>query len=396
MLADRAKNISTSATIMIAAETKKLIAQGKDIIDLGVGEPDFNTPDEIKSSGKVAIDKNITKYTYNQGMIELRQAIASKLEKENDLVYSTNEIIVTSGAKQGVYNGLFVLVNPGEEVIIPAPYWVSYPSMVALTGGKSVIVDTDESNGFKLTAKQLEDSITPNTKALILCNPSNPTGSVYSREELMELAEIIIKKNLYVISDEVYEKLVYDDFHFTSFASLNEEIKKRTIIVNGISKSYAMTGWRLGYAAGPEKIISAMNTIQSHTTSHTSTITQFAAIEAISGSQKAVKEMINAYQNRRDYFYKELISIKGINCHKPEGAFYLFPNVTNYFNKKSKVFDIKNSFDFTMYLLYEARIATVPGSGFGKEGFLRLSYSTSMENITEAIVRLKEALNKLN
>jgi len=396
LLANRVKDISASPTMMIAAEAKKLRSEGVDIIDLSVGEPDFNTPDNVKEHGKNAIENNLTKYTVNQGTVELRNAIALKLKRENNLDYSINELIVTNGAKQGVYNSLFALVNPGDEVIIPAPYWVSYPSMVSLCGGKSVIVDTDEKNGFKLTASQLQSVISAKSKVLIICNPSNPTGTVYSKDELNDLSEIILKNNLYVISDEIYEKLIFDDFKFTSFASLNAEIKKRTIIINGISKSYAMTGWRLGYVAASESIINAINKIQSHTTSHASTISQHAAIEAILGSQDAVNKMINAFKERRDYFYNELTLIKGISCYKPEGAFYLFPNISIFFNTRSNVFNIKNSFDFAMHLLYQANIAAVPGSAFGKEGYLRFSYSTSIENLKKAVSRLNEALNKIH
>jgi len=396
LLANRVKDISASPTMMIAAEAKKLRSEGVDIIDLSVGEPDFNTPDNVKEHGKNAIENNLTKYTVNQGTVELRNAIALKLKRENNLDYSINELIVTNGAKQGVYNSLFALVNPGDEVIIPAPYWVSYPSMVSLCGGKSVIVDTDEKNGFKLTASQLQSVISAKSKVLIICNPSNPTGTVYSKDELNDLSEIILKNNLYVISDEIYEKLIFDDFKFTSFASLNAEIKKRTIIINGISKSYAMTGWRLGYVAASESIINAINKIQSHTTSHASTISQHAAIEAILGSQDAVNKMINAFKERRDYFYNELTLIKGISCYKPEGAFYLFPNISIFFNTRSNVFNIKNSFDFAMHLLYQANIAAVPGSAFGKEGYLRFSYSTSIENLKKAVSRLNEAINKIH
>ena len=306
-----------------------------------------------------------------------------------------NEIIVSSGAKQSVYNSILAIVNPGDEVIIPAPYWVSYPSMVSLAGGKSVIVQTDESTGFKVTSAQLNSAITSKTKMIILCNPSNPTGSAYTREELEDLAEVVLKYGIYVLSDEIYEKLVYDDFNFTSFASLGSEIKNKTIIVNGISKTYAMTGWRIGYTAAPENIISAINKIQSHTTSHASSISQHAAIEAIAGPQYVINDMLNEFKKRREYFYNGLISISGITCYKPIGAFYLFPNISRLFHKRSDVLKVENSFDFSMYLLYDAHIAAVPGSAFGSEGYLRLSYSTSMEHLHEAIYRLKKSLSKI-
>lgn len=395
MIAERIKLIDASPTMMVAAEAKKLKSEGVDVIDLSMGEPDFHTPNNIKDAGKNAIEENKTRYTLNQGTNELRTAISAKLKRDNNLYYSLNEIIVSSGAKQSVYNSIFAVVNPGDEVIIPAPYWVSYPAMVALAGGKSVIIHTDESTGFKITPDQLTKSITKKTKVLILCNPSNPTGSAYTKDELKAIAEVVLKNNFFVLSDEIYEKLVYDDFSFTSFASLSPELKKKTILVNGISKTYAMTGWRIGYTAATESIISAINKIQSHTTSHASSISQHAAIEAIAGPQYVISEMLDEFRKRREYFYDELTSIKGIICHKPEGAFYLFPNISHYFHTKSNVLKIENSFDFAMHLLYKAHIATVPGSAFGSEGYLRLSYATSMEHLHEAIFRLKKALAKI-
>ena len=396
MLSDRVKEITISETMMISGEAIKLKSEGVDLIDLSVGEPDFHTPNNIKEVGKNAIDENRTKYTLNQGTKELRTAISAKLKRDNKLEYSINEIVVSNGAKQSIYNSIFAVVNPGDEVIIAAPYWVSYPSMVQLAGGKNVIIETDESTGFKITPKQLASAVTSKTKLLIICNPSNPTGSVYSQNELDQLAEIVKQNNFYVLADEIYEKLVYDDFKFTSFASLGDDIKKKTILINGISKSYAMTGWRIGYAAAPENVASAINKIQSHTTSNASSISQHAAIEAIAGPQYVVDEMLAEFKKRRDYLFNEITSIKGITCYKPEGAFYLFPNITYFLNGKSKIFKITNSFDLAMHLLYEAHIAVIPGSGFGKEGYLRLSYSTSMEYLKEAVYRLKAALDKIH
>ena len=396
MIAERIKLIDASPTMMVAAEAKKLKSEGVDVIDLSMGEPDFHTPNNIKDAGRNAIEENRTRYTLNQGTNELRTAISAKLKRDNNLDYSLNEIIVSSGAKQSVYNSIFAVVNPGDEVIIPAPYWVSYPAMVALAGGKSVIIHTDESTGFKITADQLEKAVTAKTKVLILCNPSNPTGSAYKRAELEALAEVVLKNNFYVLSDEIYEKLVYDDFSFTSFASLSPDLKKKTILVNGISKTYAMTGWRIGYTAAPESVVSAINKIQSHTTSHASSISQHAAIEAVAGPQYVISEMLDEFRKRREYFFSELTSIKGITCYKPEGAFYLFPNISHYLHTKSDVLKIDNSFDFAMHLLYEAHIAVVPGSAFGSEGYLRLSYATSMDHLHEAIFRLKKALAKIH
>lgn len=395
MIADRVKHLDASPTMMVAAEAKKLKSEGVDVIDLSMGEPDFHTPNNIKDAGKAAIDENKTRYTLNPGTIELRTAIAAKLKRDNNLEYGLNEIIVSSGAKQSVFNSILATVNPGDEVIVPAPYWVSYPAMVQLAGGTMVVIDTEEKNGFKVTPAQLEKAITSKTKMFILCNPSNPTGSAYTKKELEAISKIVAKHNFLVLADEIYEKMVYDDFEFSSFASLNPELKKKTILVNGISKTYAMTGWRIGYTAATENIISGMNKIQSHTTSHASSISQHAAIEAVAGPQYVISEMLEEFKKRREYFFDELTSIEGITCYKPEGAFYLFPNIAHYIHKKTDVLKIENSFDFAMYLLYEAHIAVVPGSAFGKEGYLRLSYATSMDHLHEAVFRLRKALKKL-
>lgn len=395
MLSNRVNELTASQTMMVAAKAIKLKSDGVDIIDLSVGEPDFHTPDNIKKSAKAAIDKNITRYTLNQGTYDLRNAISKKLKRENNLDFNVNEIIVSNGAKQSIYNSIIAVVNPGDEVIIPAPYWVSYPSMVQLAGGKVIVIDTDESTGFKVTANQLSKAVTEKTKMLILCNPSNPTGTVYHKKDLEALADIVKQNNFYVLADEIYEKLIYDNSEFISFASLGTEIKQKTILVNGISKSYAMTGWRIGYSAASEDIALAINKIQSHTTSSASSISQYAAIEAISGPQLIITEMITEYKKRRDYLYSGLTSIRDITCHKPEGAFYLFPNISHYLNVKSNKIKLTNSLDFSMYLLNEAHVAVVPGSAFGKEGYLRLSYSTNMENLKEAVSRIKRALKNI-
>lgn len=391
MLSHRVQDIEASKTVMINGEAKRLKSEGVDVIDLSVGESDFNTPENIKEAGKFAIENNHTRYTINQGTKELRSAIVSKLKLENNLIYEPDQILVSNGAKQSIYNSILAIVNPGDEVIIAAPYWVSYPSMVQLAGGKLVVIDTDESMGFKIDPKRLEQAITNKTKLLIMCNPSNPTGIVYEKDELNALSEIVLKKNLIVLSDEIYEKLIYDK-EFTSFAAIDEMLKQRSIIVNGISKSYAMTGWRIGYLAAEKYIVDAINKIQSHTTSSASSISQYAAIEALTGSQKSVTEMIIKFKERRDFLYKSIISIKGISCYKPNGAFYLFPNIKEFLNKKS---NISNSLELSLYLLREANVAVVPGSAFGKEGFIRISFSTSMENLIEASERLKTAFEKL-
>ena len=395
LTSERANKIHVSPTMQVAAEAKKMKAEGIDVIDLSVGEPDFPTPHNIKEAAKKAIDENQTRYTINAGTIELRKAIVQKLKRDNHLDYALNEIIVSNGAKQCVFNSVLATINEGDEVIIPAPYWVSYPDMVNMANGKPVFIFTTESAGFKITPEQLEAAITPKTKILILCNPSNPTGSAYTEKELQNLAEVLKGKNIFVIADEIYEKLTYGDYKFVSFASLGNEIKEKTILVNGVSKTYSMTGWRIGYTAGPREIIEAINKIQSHSTSNASSISQAAAIEALAGPQYVISEMLEEFKLRQEYFFNELTSIDGITCYRPEGAFFLFPNISTFLGKKSDVFNIQHSFDFAMHILYEAHIAAVPGSAFGAEGHMRFSYATSMENLKEAIVRLKKVLAKL-
>ncbi len=391
----RISNINISSTMKIAQEAKEMLHKGIDVIDLSVGELDYPTPPNVKDAAIKAIDQNFTKYTINSGTIELREAIADKLRKEDYLNYSPSEIIVSNGAKQCVYNAIQSVINDGDEVIFSSPYWVSYPEMVSLAIGKSVIINTNERDNFKISREQLEEAISPRTKLLILCNPSNPTGALYNRNELEKIAEIIEKHNFYVIADEIYEKMIYDDNKFVSFASISEKVKSKTIVVNGLSKSYAMTGWRIGYAAGPQHIIKAMNKIQSHSTSNASSISQAAAVEALLGPQTFIEQMKNDYQKRRDFFFNEINSINGLQCFKPQGAFYLFPNITYFFNKSTNIFRIEHSFDLAMYLLYEAKVAAVPGSSFGSEGYLRMSYTASMEKLGEAAKRIKNALGKL-
>ena len=392
---NRANKIHVSPTMQVAAEAKKMKAEGINVIDLSVGEPDFPTPHNIKEAAKKAIDENQTRYTINVGTVELRKAIIQKLKRDNHLEYNLNEVIASNGAKQCVFNAILAVINDGDEVIIPAPYWVSYPDMVSMANGKSIFIETKEENGFKLIPKKLEEAITSKTKMLILCNPSNPTGSAYTKTELEALADVIEGKNILVLSDEIYEKLTYNNYKFVSFASLGEEMKQKTILVNGVSKTYSMTGWRIGYAAASEDIIEAMNKIQSHSTSNASSISQAAAIEALAGPQYVINEMLEEFKKRQEYFYKELTSIKGITCYKPEGAFFLFPNISHYFGQHTDILKIEHSFDFAMHILYEAHIAAVPGSAFGAERFIRFSYATSMENLKEAIFRLKKALGRL-
>lgn len=379
----------------IAAEAKLLIENGEDIIDLTVGEPDLPTPQNIKDAGIKAIQNNFTKYTTNVGTIELRKAICEKLKNDNSLYFSSDEIIVSNGAKQSIYTAIQTVVDADDEVIFSSPYYVSYPEMVKIAGGVSVIIPTDESTEFKITPQQLDAAITSKTKLLIICNPSNPTGSVYSKEELIELAEVIRNKNILILSDEIYEKLVYDDFKYFSFASIDENIKERTITINGCSKTYSMTGWRIGYAAANKEIINAMAKYQSHNTGNASSISQLAALEALTGNQDSVSFAQNEFEKRRNYFWNELISIEGISCYKPKGAFYFFPNVQSLFGKSVDSFVIQNSIDFATFLLRYAKVATVPGIGFGAEGYIRISYSSSIEKLKLATERIKEAVKKL-
>jgi len=392
---DRIKNISESQTVKISAKAITMRKAGVDIINLSVGEPDFPTPQNVKEAAKKAIDENQTRYTVNKGIVELRQAIAHKLKEENNLDYDVNNIIVSNGAKQSILMVMMSIVNKGDEVIIPAPYWVSYPEMVGLAEGRPVFIDASEENGFKITPEQLKDNMSANTKALILCNPSNPTGAAYTRDELEAIAEVVEREDIYVISDEIYEKLIYDNYRFTSFAAISEKVKKKTIVINGVSKAYAMTGWRLGYAAGPEDVIEGANKMQSHSTSNTSSISQHAGLEALTGPQYEVSKMRTEFEKRRNFVLYKLESLPGISCQKPSGAFYVFPNVSSYYGKVHNGTYIRNSFGLAYYLLREAKVALVPGGAFGSDDHIRISYATSMENLEKGMERITEALAKL-
>jgi aspartate/methionine/tyrosine aminotransferase len=395
MISEKANQIGTSPTLKITTKAKSMMADGIDVVDLSVGEPDFPTPDNIKAAGIQAIEQNFTKYTENEGIPALKEAIIKRLKEDNALDYDSNEIIVSSGAKSALYHLIQALINEGEEVIIPAPYWVTYPQAVALAKGKSIIIPTKEENGFLLTADQLKSAISPATKALILNNPSNPTGAAYQKHELEALADIIMEEDIFVIADEIYEKIIYDDFRFVSFPSLGEEIKKKTIIINGVSKSYSMTGWRIGYAAGPSEIINGMAKIQSHTTSNPCSISQKASLEALAGPQYEVSKMKAEFQRRRNYLLMRLQTIPHLSCFKPQGAFYLFPNFSFYYDKEFNNIQIRNSYGMAYYLLKEARVAIVPGDAFGADDYIRLSYATSMENLEKGMDRIIEALSRL-
>ena len=393
-LSDRLERLAPSATLAMSQKSNEMKAQGINVINMSVGEPDFDTPEHIKEAGKKAIDDNFSKYSPVPGYLDLREAISEKLSRENGLNYSAQEIIVGTGGKQGVCNSILALVNPGDEVIIPAPYWVSYPQMVKLAGGVPVTVRTAFENNFKITAGQLEKAITPKTKMLILCSPSNPTGSIYSQEELDELAKVVLNHpGLYVLSDEIYEHINYIGEH-ASIASCHGMIE-RTIICNGVSKAYAMTGWRLGWVAAPAWIVKGLNKLQGQYTSGTCDVSQIAAIAAYNSSQECVSEMREAFKRRRDLIVKLARDIPGLEVNIPTGAFYLFPKCSSFFGKSDGTRTIKNSTDFTLYLLEEAHVATVAGDAFGEPDGFRMSYATSDENIQEALKRIKNACAKL-
>ncbi len=395
MVSEKANQIGESLTLKVKAKALAMKAEGIDIVDLSAGEPDFPTPDNIKEAGKQAIDQDFTKYTQNQGIPDLIEAIANRLKEDYGLAYTKDEIIVSSGAKSSLYHLIQALVNDGEEVIIPAPYWVTYPHAVSLANGKAVIIPTKEENGFLMTPDQLRTAISPATKALILNNPSNPTGAAYARHQLEALADVIMEEDIYVIADEIYSHLVYDDFRFTSFASLGEEIKKKAIIINGVSKSYSMTGWRIGFTAGPPDIINGMNKIQSHSTSNPCSISQKASVEAFKGPQHEVSKMRSEFQRRRNYVLMRLQSIPDISCFKPQGAFYLFPNFSSTYKKEFNNVLIRNSYGLAYFLIKEARVAIIPGDAFGTDDYIRLSYATSMENLEKGMDRIIEAISKL-
>ena len=393
-LSDRLNRLAPSATLAMSQKSSEMKAQGIDVINMSVGEPDFNTPENIKEAAKKAIDDNFSRYSPVPGYPDLRKAIVAKLKNENGLDYTVNEVIVGTGGKQGICNVILALVNPGDEVIIPAPYWVSYPQMAKLAGGVPVIVNAGFDQDFKMTPEQLEAAITPKTKMLILCSPSNPTGSVYSKEELAALADVLRKHpDVFVLADEIYEHINYIGKHH----SIAQEpgLKEQVIIANGVSKAYAMTGWRIGFLAGPEWIIKGCNKLQGQYTSGTCSVSQKAAEAAYTLDQSAVEEMRQAFERRRDLIVKLAKEVPGLEVNIPQGAFYLFPKCNFYFGKSNGDKTINNSTDFAMYLLEEAHVATVGGDAFGDPDCFRMSYATSDENIKEAIRRIKEALSKL-
>ena len=393
-LSDRLNRLSPSATLAMSQKSGEMKAQGIDVINLSVGEPDFNTPDHIKDAAKKAVDENYSRYSPVPGYPELRKAIVDKLQKENDLEYGLNEVLVSNGAKQCVCNAVMALVNNGDEVIVPAPYWVSYPQMVKLAGGTPVYVNAGFEQNFKMTPQQLEAAITPKTKMLILCSPSNPTGSVYSKEELQALADVIRRHDdLYVLADEIYEHINYVGKH-ASIAQF-DGMKERCIIVNGVSKAYAMRGWRIGYMAAPEWIIKGCNKLQGQYTSGPCSVSQKAAEAAYTLDQGCVEDMRLAFERRRNLVVKLAKEINGLEVNVPEGAFYLFPKCSSFFGKRTDGYVINNATDLAMYLLEVGHVATVSGDAFGDPECIRFSYATSDDNLREAMKRIKEALEKL-
>lgn len=393
--AHRISLIKPSPTLAIANMANKLRAQGRDVIGFGAGEPDFDTPESIKQAAVRAIDEGFTKYTAVGGTDELKDAIIAKLRRDHGLEYERGEIVVSCGAKHSIYNLAQVLFEEGDEVIIPSPYYVSYPDMIALSGAQSVFVSTNEAEGFKMSPAALQAAITPRTRALILNSPCNPTGIAYTRAELKALAAVLEGTDVLVISDDIYEKIVYDGFEFTSIASLSADMKKRTIVVNGMSKTYAMTGWRIGYAAGDAEIMANVTKLQSQNTSNPTSISQKAAVEALNGDQSTAAVMAEEFRRRRDVIVEGLNAIPGMTCTKPAGAFYVFPNVSALFGKSWNGQPMGDSTAVTSFLLDGANVAVVPGADFGDDRYIRLSYATSMQNIVEGIKRIGEAVQRL-
>ncbi|AGK54676.1 aspartate aminotransferase [Bacillus sp. 1NLA3E] len=388
-LAKRVKSLTPSTTLAITAKAKELKLQGHDVIGLGAGEPDFNTPQHIIDAAVISMNEGHTKYTPAAGLQGLKEEIAKKFKRDQGIDYALNEIIVGCGAKHALYTLFQVLLDDEDEVIIPTPYWVSYPEQVKLAGGVPVYVEGSEENDYKITPEQLKQVITEKTKAVIINSPSNPTGMLYSQVELEALGEVCLQKNILIVSDEIYEKLIYGENKHVSIAQISPELRKQTIIINGVSKSHSMTGWRIGYAAGNQEIIKAMTNLASHSTSNPTTTAQYGAIAAYSGSQEPVEEMRKAFENRLNQIYGKLIDIPGVTCIKPQGAFYLFPNV----KKAAELTGFSSVDEFSAALLEDAMVAVVPGSGFGAPDNLRLSYATSLELLEAAIERIHQFVN---
>ncbi len=398
LIADRMKLIKPSPTLAVVAKAAEMRSQGIDVIGLGAGEPDFDTPDNIKAAAKRALDEGYTKYTAVVGAIELREAVKRKFKRDNELDYTLDEIIVGTGAKQLIFNAMLATLNPGDEVIIPAPYWVSYPDIVNFAGGKAVVVDCAAADNFKLTASKLQQAITAKSKWLILNSPSNPTGAAYSKDELLALADILRQyPNLYILSDDIYEHLVYDEFDFYTLAQLAPDLKNRVLTLNGVSKAYSMTGWRIGFAGGCKELIKAMGKIQSQSTSNANSIAQMAAIEALDGDHSFLQNWRDAFVARRNMVVEKLNNIKGISCMLPQGAFYVFPSCKGVIGKTTpKGQQLQNDVDFCSYLLETAQVAVVMGSAFGAGDHFRISYATAPDILEEACRRIAGAVNQLS
>lgn len=393
-LAQIASAVRVSSTMAIDALAKQMKADGIDVIGFGAGEPDFNTPDHIKAAANQAIAENVTRYTPASGTVALKEAVCKRMRQDCGLDYKPSQVVISSGAKHCVYIALRALVDPGDEVILPAPFWVSYLEMVRMVGGVPVVVTAEESNRFKMTAEQLAAAVTPRTKALVLNNPCNPTGMMYSREELASIARVCVEKDIYIISDEIYYGLVYDGREFTSIASLGEDVKERAILINGVSKSYAMTGWRIGYLLSSERIAKVMANYLSNSTGSPSSISQAASVAALSGPQDCVKEMRRSFEERRNYIVERVNAMDGVSCIRPEGAFYIMMNVEKQLGRTICGETINSSDDFAAALLRHGLVAAVPGTGFGAPNFVRWSYAVSMDNIKKGMDRLEEFLQE--
>ena len=390
-ISNKLKSIQPSVTLAITAKAKSLKAQGIDIIGFGAGEPDFRTPKHIRDVAINAIENESIGYTAASGMESLKKAICDKLKRDNNLEYTQDQIVVSNGAKHSLFNTLSAICNPGDEVIVPNPYWVSYPELVRLVDANPVFVECPEEAEFKYTVEALEAAITDKTKAIILNTPNNPTGTAYKKEDLRAIADLAVKHNIYVISDEIYEKLLYEGTH-TSIASFNQDIKDLAIVVNGVAKAYAMTGWRIGYTACNNEIAKAMSNFQSHATSNPNTIAQYATIAALNGPEETLNEMIKAFKERRDFMVEKINSIENLSCLNPQGAFYVMVNISKLIGKTINGKAINNSIDFADYLLDDAKVAVVPGIGFGNDNYIRLSYATSLDNIKEGLNRIEKAI----
>ncbi len=393
-LAERVKNITASPTLAISAKAKEMRKRGEEVINFSAGEPDFDTPAFIKQAAISAIEEGFTKYTPASGINELKEAVIAKFHRDNNLDYSINQVIVSCGAKHSLYNCLQAICNPGDEVIIFSPYWVSYPEMIKLAGARPIAVNTKDENGFLPLVSSLASAISQKTKAMIINSPCNPCGCVYPEKLLREISKFALKNNLLVISDEIYEKIIFDSNKHISIASLGEDIKNLTLVINGVSKTYAMTGWRIGYTVGPADIIKAMSNIQSHSTSNPNSIAQRASVEALKCAQGEVSKMVAEFGRRRNFIAERLKTFNRISFHKPDGAFYLFLNIGSFFGQRLKTREIKNSVDFADYLLEQGKVAVVPGSAFGADRYIRISFATSIEDLSKGLDRMETAILK--